>query len=69
MKHVPFHASFTGTSYHAITDGAMRSKVLDQINACVEVQKVDKRDAVQMQETAQVVGWLMKESCELFHGQ
>lgn len=74
IARIHLEAVFDQKGYTALTDGALRSPALDQIEACVEVKKhareADNQDAIQMQETAQLVGWMMKEpEFHTFKGQ
>ena len=75
LNKVRFVAIFKdGRSFHAYTDGALRSKVGLHPMAIVEVKKCVRgkgKQAIIIQETCQVIGWLMQTTADMavFNGQ
>lgn len=65
LNHVHFNAKFNNGSYNAYTDGVFWTSHSRIIQAIVEVKKrisFDDPAPFQMQETAEMVGWILKES-------
>jgi hypothetical protein len=60
-NHYHFTAKLKTANMTAVTDGILRSKDAKNIFGIMEAKKTIRRDstnAIQMQETAEVVGWI-----------
>jgi hypothetical protein len=68
INRVHFNPKFGKTSYNTYTNGALRSREGHQIQSIIEVKKAirfHEPSTVQLQETAEVIGWILQGSSKL----
>jgi hypothetical protein len=65
MIRVHFNARFTKGEYSTYTNGVLWSRHDRQFQSIIEVIRFPGPENVQMQETAEMVGWILHESPKL----